>query len=80
MRLTVKEAAAYIPLAAGHLNNLRTAGKGPRFIKLGRKVLYDTRDLDAWIDSNKRSSTSDQPQLRRRRRRSRFGEPVDVPR
>jgi predicted DNA-binding transcriptional regulator AlpA len=67
--LTVKEAASYIRVSAGHLNNLRTAGKGPRFVKLGpHKVLYDTRDLDRWIDDHKQNSTSDQPELRRRRR------------
>jgi excisionase family DNA binding protein len=70
-RLTVKEAADYVRLAMSTLNALRTAGRGPRFIKLGRKVLYDTKDLDAWLDRNKRRSTSDEPQLRRRRRRSR---------
>ena len=70
-RLTVREAADYVRLAMSTLNALRTAGRGPRFIKLGRKVLYDTKDLDTWLDRNKRRSTSDQPQLRRRRRRSR---------
>ena len=68
-RLTVKEAADYVRLAMSTLNALRTAGRGPRFIKLGRKVLYDVKDLDVWLDRNKRRSTSDQPQLRRRRRR-----------
>ena len=72
-RLNVREAAAYIPLAKGTLDNLRSAGKGPRFIKLGRKILYDTRDLDQWLEDNKRNSTSDQPQLRRRRRRRKLG-------
>jgi excisionase family DNA binding protein len=70
-RLTVREAAEYVRLAMSTLNALRTAGRGPRFIKLGRKVLYDTKDLDAWLDRNKRHSTSDKPELRRRRRRSR---------
>jgi excisionase family DNA binding protein len=69
-RLTVKEAAQYVRLAMSTLNALRTAGRGPRFIKLGRKVLYDTKDLDAWLDRNKRRSTNE-TQPRRRRRRSR---------
>jgi hypothetical protein len=71
-RLTVRETAAYVRLAAGTLNGWRSAGRGPRFIKLGRKVLYDTRDLDAWIDENKRTSTADRPELRARRRRRRI--------
>ena len=70
-RLTVTEAADYLRVTKSTLDQWRTAGKGPRFIKAGKRVLYDSRDLDRWLDGNKRSSTSDQPQLRRRRRRSR---------
>ena len=70
-RLTTKEAAAYVPCAKGTLDNLRTAGGGPRFVKLGRKILYDVRDLDDWIEAHKQASTSDRPILRRRRGRPR---------
>jgi hypothetical protein len=72
-RLTVRETAAYVRLAAGTLNSWRSAGRGPRFIKLGRKILYDTVDLDQWINSHKQTSTSDHPQMRLRRRRYRAG-------
>jgi excisionase family DNA binding protein len=74
VRLTVKQAAAYIPLAKGTLDHMRTAGRGPRFIKLGRKVLYDTNDLDAWIEQHKQQSTADSPRLLGRRRRRRLGQ------
>ena len=70
-RLTVREAADYVRLAKSTLDHMRTAGKGPRFIKLGRKILYDSRDLDKWFDDNRRSSTADDPQARSRRRRRR---------
>ena len=70
-RLTVKEACAYIPCALSTLSKLRTAGGGPRFIKLGKKVLYDTRDLDAWVEAHKQASTADLPGLRRGRGRPR---------
>jgi Helix-turn-helix domain len=77
-RLTVTEAATYVRLAKSTLDHKRTAGDGPRFSKVGRKIIYDTVDLDRWLDSLKRNSTSDdQPQRRRRRRRS-FGNPLDV--
>jgi excisionase family DNA binding protein len=69
-RLTVREAADYVRLAMSTLNALRTAGRGPRFIKLGRKILYDVKDLDAWLERHKRQSTNE-TQPRRRRRRSR---------
>ena len=70
-RLTVREAAEYLRLAISTLNHMRTAGKGPQYSKLGTRIIYDTRDLDAWFDKHKRRSTSDQPELRRPRRRSR---------
>jgi hypothetical protein len=38
---------------------------------LGRKILYDTVDLDQWINSHKQTSTADRPEMRLRRRRRR---------
>jgi excisionase family DNA binding protein len=70
MRLTVKEAAEYVGLSQHTLNQMRSGGRGPRFLKLGRSIRYDTRDLDIWLDRNKRRSTNE-TQPRRRRRRSR---------
>jgi hypothetical protein len=42
-----------------HLAKLRVYGGGPRFIKLGKKVLYDSDDLDTWLEANKHASTSE---------------------
>jgi excisionase family DNA binding protein len=58
--LTVAEAATYLSLSASTLNKLRVSGGGPRYVKIGGKVLYDERDLDQWIEAHKRNSTSDQ--------------------
>jgi excisionase family DNA binding protein len=69
-RLHVAEAAAYIPLSKSKLNELRIKGGGPRFIKIGKRVLYDTADLDKWIEENKRKSMSDLPTFRSRRHRA----------
>jgi hypothetical protein len=41
------------------MNKLRCTGAGPIFIRLGRRVIYDTRDLDAWLNAARRCSTSD---------------------
>lgn len=57
-RLTVKQAAEYVPIGASTLNKLRVSGGGPRYIKIGNRVLYDQRDLDKWIEDHKRESTS----------------------
>jgi excisionase family DNA binding protein len=66
MRLTVKEAAKYVGVAKSTLDHLRTAGGGPHYRKIGgRKIIYETADLDKWIEQfPKRRSTSDNPQAR----------------
>ena len=65
-RLSVKAAAAYVPVAKGTLDRLRLSGGGPRFIKIGKKVLYDLADLDAWIEDHKQANTADAPSGRHR--------------
>ena len=57
--LTTKQAAAYCGLSPRTLERYRVTGEGPRFIKLGRRVLYDPDELDRWIRSGMRRSTSD---------------------
>ena len=53
------EAAAYIRLSASTLAKMRVRGDGPAYIKAGRAVLYDRRDLDAWLAAHRRRSTSE---------------------
>ena len=54
------DAAAYSGLAESTLEKYRLIGGGPVFIRLGaRAVGYAVDDLDAWIDSRRRTSTSD---------------------
>lgn len=56
--LRTDDAANYVGVSASTLNKLRLAGGGPEYIKLGKSVVYDPADLDAWLASNRRSSTS----------------------
>jgi len=58
-RLTTAEAAKYLRIGFSTLAGMRVSGGGPQFIKLGGRVLYDTRDLDRWVESNKFNSTAD---------------------
>lgn len=58
-RFTTDEAAQYLRVSASYLNKLRTHGGGPKFAKLGARVVYDSGDLDAWINERKQASTSD---------------------
>jgi predicted DNA-binding transcriptional regulator AlpA len=58
-KLRTKEAAFYVGLSASTMEKRRVYGNGPRYTKLGRVVVYDTADLDAWVSANTRTSTSD---------------------
>jgi predicted DNA-binding transcriptional regulator AlpA len=58
-KLATPEAAAYVGLGKSTLDKLRLTGGGPKFITLGRRVVYDVADLDAWAESRKRTSTSE---------------------
>lgn len=51
--LNTHEAAEYINSAVQSLCNLRHLRRGPDYIKIGRKILYDIRDLDRYLESNK---------------------------
>lgn len=55
------EAAKHTRSAKFTLEKWRSVGGGPPFIKMGRRVIYDRKDLDAWLAARKRRSTSDQP-------------------
>ena len=57
-RLKVDAAARYTGLSASTLNKLRVFGGGPAYLKLGRRVVYDAADLDAWLATQRRTSTS----------------------
>ena len=57
-RLSVKVAAYHTGLSCSTLNKLRCSGRGPRFAKIGRRVLYDIGDLDGWIAGHLKTSTS----------------------
>lgn len=56
--LTVKQAAEYVGLSTATLNMARVKGSGPAFLKLGQRVVYLKADLDSWLASCRRTSTS----------------------
>jgi len=52
--LTAKEVAELLRTTPGYLANLRMRGEGPPVIHaFSRKVLYDKRDIDAWLERHK---------------------------
>ena len=58
-KLTVTEAATHLRLSKSHLDKLRLTGGGPAYLKLGRRVVYDIRDLEAWAERSRRANTSE---------------------
>ncbi len=57
--LRTRQAAAYTGMAKSTLEKLRCNGGGAPFIRVGRVVMYDPNDLDAWLAAHKRRTTSD---------------------
>ena len=46
------DASAYLEVAAQTLRNWRSIGRGPRFVKQGRRVMYRLADLDRWVEQH----------------------------
>lgn len=47
--LSEPAAAAYMNRPRRSLQQMRWKGDGPRFLKLGRNILYRKTDLDEWL-------------------------------
>jgi helix-turn-helix protein len=61
--LTPLDAAAYLHVSPRTLEKWRMHGGGPRYRKLVHRVVYTQQDLDAWVEEQVRTSTSDPGQL-----------------
>ena len=57
--LRTADAADYCGSSASTFEKLRLTGGGPVYSKIGRRVVYRIHDLDAWLASKRRRSTSD---------------------
>lgn len=58
--LRPKQAAKYLGLSRSTLAKMRIYGKGPRYSKAGAVVLYDIEDLDRYVSTYIRNSTSEE--------------------
>ena len=58
--MTTAQAADYTGYAESTLEKFRCHGGGPTYLKPpgGRRVLYSVDDLDRWLSTGRRSSTS----------------------
>jgi predicted DNA-binding transcriptional regulator AlpA len=57
--LRTPEAARFVGLSIRTLEKHRTYGTGPRYSKLGGRVVYHPEDLQAWVALGAKASTSD---------------------
>jgi predicted DNA-binding transcriptional regulator AlpA len=57
--LTQTEAAEYLRLSPRSLERWRVEGIGPRYSKLGKRIVYLARDLEQWVADRVRNSTSE---------------------
>jgi hypothetical protein len=57
--LNNEEAARFLNLSPRTLEKHRVIGDGPRFRKLGRRIVYAIGDLEGWADARACESTSD---------------------
>lgn len=51
--LKTPEAARRLGLATGTLQNLRSRGHGPAFVRLGKAIRYRPEDLAAYIQAHR---------------------------
>lgn len=48
---TTDEAAEYLRMTRGGLAKMRHYGRGPKYTKASKNVLYKLSDLDAWLEA-----------------------------
>lgn len=66
-KLTTKEAAAYLRLQPCTLEAWRTRGRGPRYQKIGSRVIYDIADIKFFAESHTVLTIDTTPELVRQR-------------
>lgn len=59
MNMKTKEAAEFLLMKETTLEQWRWNGKGPRFAKMGRSVIYRKADLEAFIEGRSFTSTTE---------------------
>jgi predicted DNA-binding transcriptional regulator AlpA len=56
--LRTAQAARRLCVSSSLLEKMRVSGDGPPFLKIGRIVCYSETDLEAWLATRLRRSTS----------------------
>jgi excisionase family DNA binding protein len=51
--LTIAELADYLGVPVATIYDWRVDGKGPRGIRIGRRVKFTVSDVQAWVDAHR---------------------------
>jgi predicted DNA-binding transcriptional regulator AlpA len=65
-KLNTEEAAAFLGVKPCTLEVWRCKKKGPKYAKLGSRVMYDQQELENWFASRSVHTIDSAPQLRSR--------------
>ncbi|HEX7766541.1 MAG TPA: helix-turn-helix domain-containing protein [Nitrospira sp.] len=57
--LRASQAAAAMGVTVGTLAKMRLTGRGPAFVRVGRAICYNQRELERWLEARTFSSTSE---------------------
>jgi len=52
------QTAKTIRISPRTLEKWRVQGRGPAYLKLGARVVYARRDIEQWLEAQRRTSTS----------------------
>jgi hypothetical protein len=55
-RVKIERASEFTGVPVGTLRFWRATNQGPRSYVIGRRLWYDTEDLQAWLDDQKAAS------------------------
>lgn len=50
-RMNAAAAAKYLGIGLSTLDKWRSAGQGPRYVRLGMRIFYRRKDLDSYIEA-----------------------------
>lgn len=57
--MEVEDVAALLHVSRSLLAKWRMVGKGPRYMKVGRRILYECAEVTLWLKTQRRASTLD---------------------
>ena len=57
--MSTAEVAEVLRVRPESIRRMRWDGSGPRYIRRGKRALYDPADVREWLEGQKRASTSD---------------------